>query len=309
MSRFAFFQGEIVPMEQAVVSVSNHTFNYGTGCFGGIRAYWNAEEQELFIFRPKDHFTRFLNSCKLLLINLPYSVEQLVDIAGQLLRREAYREDAYLRPIGYKDVGGIGVKLHDLKGQVTIWTTPIGSYVHNEERTRVMVSSWRRVPDAAIPPRGKIIGAYVNSALAKSEAILSGYDEAICLTDSGHVSEGSAANIFILRGGKWYTPPVTDDVLEGITRSTVMQLLRDVLGFEVMERSLDRSELYLADEIFFCGTGVQVASITEVDRRPVGDGNMGKVTNQLRDLYFRVVRGREPKYRSWCLPVYAGMRA
>jgi branched-chain amino acid aminotransferase len=305
MAQYAFFQGEFVPIEQANVSVRNHTFNYGTGCFGGIRAYWNPEHQQLYAFRLEDHYRRFLNSCKMLLIDLPYSNQQLQEITIELIRREGLREDVYCRPLAYKADNLIGVRLHDLTGQFTIFCEPFGRYLNAEEGSRVMVSSWRRIDDNAIPARAKINGAYVNSAFAKSEAVLNGFDEAIVLTQDGHVSEGSAMNIFMVRNGVVITPPMSDNVLEGITSRSVMELLHNEMGMEVIERPIDRTELYIADELFFCGTGVQIASIIEVDHRAVGTGKMSETVRQLRDLYFSMVRGNLPAYRErWLTPVF-----
>jgi branched-chain amino acid aminotransferase len=304
MTQYAFFEGQFVPIEQARVSIMTHTFNYGTGVFGGLRGYWNDQEQQLFVFRIHDHYRRFLQSCKLLYIDLPYDVDDLVEITLELLRREGYREDAYIRPIGYKSTAGIGVRAHNLDNAFAMFTTPFGRYIQSEEGARAMVSSWRRIDDNVIPARGKVIGGYANSALAKTEAVLNGYDEAIVLDQNGHVSEGSAENLFIVRDGRLITPPIYDNILEGITRRTIIQLARDELGIETDERTIDRSELYVCDEAFFCGTGVQVCAIIEVDHRPVGTGRMGPVVNSLRELYFDVVRGRVPKYRDWCNPVY-----
>jgi branched-chain amino acid aminotransferase len=305
LNRYAFFQGEIVPIEQAKVSVLTHALHYGTACFGGLRAYWNEDEEELFVFRIEDHYRRFLDSTRLLHMDLGLTVEELASITVDLLRREAYRQDAYIRPLAYKSGEMIGVRLHDISDDVTIMAIPFGRYVQNEEGARATVSAWRRIDDNAIPARGKISGAYANSALIKTDALLKGFDEAIVLNQNGHVSEGSAENIFLIRNGVAYTPPVTDNILEGINRRTHIQLLRDELGMEVVERSIDRTELLLADEIFFCGTGVQVASVIEVDHYQIGSGRMGPVVGQLRELFFEIVRGRNARYRHWCSPVYA----
>jgi branched-chain amino acid aminotransferase len=186
---------------------------------------------------------------------------------------------------------------------------PYGSYVDNEEGVHATISSWRRVDDNAIPARGKIVGSYVNSALAKTDAIRAGFDEAIVLNQDGHVSEGSAANFFIIRHGVAATPPITDNVLEGVTRRTVLQLFRDELGLPVAERRIDRTEIYLSEEAFFCGTGIQLAAITRVDHRPIGTGRMGRITADLRKVYFDVVRGRHASYRHWCVPVYGRANA
>jgi branched-chain amino acid aminotransferase len=304
MPRFAFFGGEFVPIEQAQVSIMTHAFNYGTGCFEGIRAYWSKEEEQLLVFRLAEHYRRLHRSVHILRIALPYSVEQLGELTLELLRREDYRQDTYIRPLAYKSSELVGVRLHDLEDSFAVFALPFGRYVEKEEGADVIVSSWRRNADNAIPARAKITGAYVNSALAKTDAVLSGCDEAIVLNQNGHVSEGSAENLFLVRDGKLITPPVTENILEGITRATIIQIARKELGLETVERPIDRSELYVADEMFFCGTGVQVAAIVTVDRRPVGDGKMGPIVKQIRDLYFDVVRGRAPRYRHWCTPVY-----
>ena len=305
LPRYAFFKGRIVPYTEAKVGVMTHTLNYGTGCFGGIRGYWNEEEEQLLVFRPYDHMHRFLQSAKILCMDLGYTEEELVNVILELLRTEGYREDIYVRPLAYKADEIIGVKLEGLTDEITIFAIPFGRYVQNEEGAHVMVSSWRRVDDNMIPARGKISGAYINSAFAKTEALAAGYDEAIVLNHDGHVAEGSAANFFMLRDGVVLTPAVSDNILEGITRRTAITLLREELGMEAVERKIDRSELYLADEMWFCGTGVQVTAITRVDHRPIGAGKMGPLVSDLRDLYFDVVRGRVPKYRHWCQPVYA----
>lgn len=304
MSKFAFFKNKIVPMDEAKISIMTHAFNYGTGCFEGIRAYWNADEQQLFVFKLAAHYDRLRQSAHILGIELAYSTEELSRITLDLLRQEGYREDAYIRPLVYMADEIIGVRLHDLHPEVAIFAVPFGRYLEKEEGAHACVSSWRRIDDNAVPARAKITGAYINSAFAKTEAVRNGFDEAIVLTTDGHVSEGSAENLFIVRNGALITPPVTDNILEGITRNVLMQLARDELGLSVIERPIDRTELYVADEAFFCGTGVQVAAITRIDHRPVGSGQPGPIVKSLRALYFDVVRGQAPKYRQWCTPVY-----
>jgi branched-chain amino acid aminotransferase len=304
LPNFAFFKDRVVPYSEAKVGVLTHALNYGTSVFGGLRGYWNEEENQMFLFRPHDHYQRFLESGKLLLMKLPYSEADIVQFTIDLLRAEKYRTDCYVRPICFYSDEIIGVRLHDLNPQLTIIAIPFGQYVENEEGIHVTVSSWRRIDDNMIPARGKIAGTYVNSAFIKTDAQRSGYDEAIVLNQDGHVAEGSAENFFMVRKGVVCTPPVTDNILEGITRRTVIMLLREELGIEVVERSIDRTEIYLAEEIFFCGTGVQIAAVTSVDHRPIGTGSMGSVTDKLRNVYFDVVRGRNPKYRSMCVPVF-----
>ena len=305
LPKYAFHQGKIVPYEQATVRVLTHGINYGTACFGGLRGYYNQEQDEVFVFRASDHYRRFLNSTRLLCMEFPYSDEDLVEITRDLIRQEGYKEDIYIRPLAYKADEIIGVRLHNLKDEMSIAAVPYGSYVANDEGLHVTISSWKRVDDNMIPARGKISGAYANSAFIKTDAQRSGFDEALVLTDSGHVGEGSAMNFFMLRDGVAVTPPITDNILEGITRRTVTTLLRDEMGMDVVERSIDRTEVYLAEEAFFTGTGVQIAAITRVDHRPVGAGQMGPVVAELRELFFDAARGRSPKYRHWCTPVYA----
>ncbi|MCC6190849.1 MAG: branched-chain amino acid transaminase [Anaerolineales bacterium] len=301
---YAFFEGRIVPYSEAKVGVMTHTLNYGTGCFGGLRGYWNEDEAQLLVFRPRDHYRRFLQSARLLCMELGMDEEGLVNITLELLRAEGLRQDCYIRPLAYKADETIGVRLHDLHDALTIFAVPFGRYVDNEEGAHVTISSWRRVSDNTIPARGKITGAYVNSAFVKTDAQRAGYDEALVLNRDGHVAEGSAENLFMLRDGVVITPPVTDNVLEGITRRTIISLVRDELGMPVVERSIDRSELYLADELWFSGTGVQIAAITRIDHRPIGSGKMGPLVSDLRELYFDIVRGRVAKYRHWNTPVY-----
>ena len=305
LPKYAFFKGQIVQYGDAKVGVMTHGLNYGTGCFGGLRGYWNEAEEQLLVFRPHDHFHRFLQSARLLRMNLGYNEEELTNIALDLLRTEGYHQDCYLRPLAFKSDELIGVKLNDLHDELTMFAVPFGRYVEKEEGAHVTISSWRRVDDNAIPARGKITGAYVNSAFAKTDALEAGYDEAIVLNQDGHVSEGSAENIFMLRDGVVVTPPGHDNILQGITRRSVITLIRDELGMDVVERSIDRTELYLAEELWFCGTGVQICAITQIDHRPVADGKMGPLVSELRDLFFDVVRGRVPKYRHWNTPVYA----
>jgi branched-chain amino acid aminotransferase len=308
-SAWAYFNGQFVPIGEAKISVLTHAFNYGTGVFEGIRAYWNAAHEQLYVLHLRDHYERLLRSCRIMRIEIPHSVEQLSEITLETLRRCGYHEDAYIRPIAYKSSPLIGVRLHDLDDALTVFAVPFGTYIDVDRGISCCVSSWRRTDDNAIPARSKITGAYVNAAVAKTEAQLNGYDEAIVLTQDGHVSEGSAENLFLVKGGKLITPPVTDNILEGIVRRSLMEMARDELGVEVLERSVDRTELYIADEIFLCGTGAQISPVTEIDRRPIGDGQVGPLTARLSRIYFSAVRGDVPKYRQWLTPVYGRGRA
>ncbi len=304
LPNYAYFKGKIVPYSEAKVGVATHAFNYGTGAFGGVRAYWNQDEEQLFLFRPFDHFRRFLNSSRLLLMELGVDEEQLTKITIDLLRKEGYQQNVYIRPLAYKSDELIGVRLHDLTDEFTIFSIPFERYVKNDTGAHVTFSSWRRVDDNMIPARGKITGTYINSALIKTDANRAGFDEALVLNVDGHISEGSAMNMFMVRDGVLFTPPVTDNILEGITRKTVMELAHAELDMPVVERSIDRTEVYLADEIFLTGTAAQVTAVTRVDYRPLNGGEMGPVTSQLRELFGQVVRGQLAKYRHWNHPVY-----
>jgi branched-chain amino acid aminotransferase len=302
--KHALFRGKIVPYSEAKVGILTHALNYGTAAFGGIRAYWNETEEQLFIFRPEDHYRRLLNSAKLLLMDLDYTPTSLSKITIQLLQKDGYRCDVYIRPLVYKADEIIGVKLHGLQDEISVVALPFDRYVGNDTNAHVTFSSWRRIDDNIIPARGKISGSYANSAFIKSDAIQSGFDEALVLTQSGHVSEGSAENVFMYRDGILVTPSITDNILEGITRRTVMELAREELGVPVVERSIDRTEIYLCEELFLTGTAAQITAVTRIDHRPIGDGKMGAVTSKLREIFNDVVRGCYPRYRHWNLPVY-----
>ncbi|HZC04971.1 MAG TPA: branched-chain amino acid transaminase [Ktedonobacterales bacterium] len=303
-----FLNGEYIPADQARVGIATHALSYGTGCFEGIRAYYNNETDQLYIFRALEHFERLARSCKIMNIRLPYTPEELVEMIAELIRRNGLRENCYIRPFAYKADEIIGVKLNGLEDHFTMFTMPMGDYI-STSGLRCMVSSWRRVDDNMIPARAKISGAYVNSAFAKSEALMGGFDEAIMLTHEGHVSEGSAENIFMVTGGELVTPPPSENILQGITRDTVMQLARRELEMLTRERVIDRTELYTADEIFLTGTGAQIAPVVEVDHRAIGSGKVGTVGAELIRLYGDVTRGRRAEYMSWLTPVYPAVHA
>ena len=304
LPNFAYFQGQIVPYRDAKVGVLTHALNYGTAAFGGLRGYWNQAQGQLYLFRPRDHYTRLLNSAKMLCMEFEHTPESLTEITIELLRKEDHRQDVYIRPLVYKSEEGIGVKLHGVQDAISIVSLPFDRYVSNDTNAHVTFSSWRRVDDNVIPARGKISGAYANSAFIKTDALRAGFDEALVLTEDGHISEGSAENIFMLRDGVLITPPVTDNVLEGITRRSVMELAEKELGLTVLERSIDRTEVYICEELFMTGTAAQVTAITRVDFRAVGNGNMGPITSQLRVLFDQTVRGNNPNFIQWNTPVY-----
>jgi branched-chain amino acid aminotransferase len=271
---------------------------YGTATFEGIRGYWNAEHEQLYILFLQEHVERIRQSARILLMDDVPSTEQLSDIILETVRRNAFREDVYIRPSFYKSTRAIGVRLHHLEHELYVITVPFGNYIDTEKGVRLMTSSWRRNADEALPARGKIVGGYVNMAFQKSEAELNGFDEALVLTPDGHASEASAANLFVVRDGTILTPPVSDDILEGVTRKAIIQLAQDA-GIPVEIRSIDRSELYVCDELFLCGTGVQISPVVEVDHRAVGDRTIGPIGRLMHDRYFAAVRGNLPQYQGW----------
>jgi len=306
---YAYFKREIVPLAEAKIGVMTHAFNYGTAVFEGIRGNWNEEEGQIYAFRIREHFDRLRRSCRIIQIDFPYKNEELSSITTKLVEMSGYREDVYIRPLAYKSSEILGVRLHDLEDDLLIFVAPFGPYLDIEKGARCQTSSWRRVADTGIPARAKITGIYANSALAKTEAQLNGFDEAIMLDERGHISEGSGENIFVVQDGRVLTPPPSSDILVGITRDTVMTLVREEFGIEVVERDIDRTELYTADECFMTGTAAHVTPVVELDRRAIGDGRMGPVTARLVKLYFDIITGRNAKYSHWCTPCFSKVRA
>ena len=301
---YAYFNGQFVPVDQAKISIQNNTFQYGTGVFEGIRAYWNNQMRQLYVFRLREHFVRMLRNCRVLTLTIGKDEKELSEITIELLRKNRPETDTYVRPIAYVDSDGLGPKFVGYPTGFAMYTIPLGDYIDVSSGIKVGFSSWRRINDNMIPARCKVTGGYVNSALAKTEALEHGYDEAIFLTVDGFISEGSAENIFLIRDGRLITPPLSDDILEGITRDTVMELAREELGIETTERAIGRTELYVADEAFLCGTGAQVSPIAQVDKRPLGGGRIGPITAKIQALYFDVVKGKQKKYSHWLTAVY-----
>jgi branched-chain amino acid aminotransferase len=276
-----------------------HAFLYGTAVFEGIRGNWSEEQGQTLLFRPREHFQRLKQSAHIMHIGLPQSADELTEICAEVTRKSGFREDVYIRPIAYKSGEVIGPKLSDVEDDFLLFVLPFGNYLDTDAGIRCQTSTWRRVPDTSIPARAKVNGLYVNSALAKTEALENGYDEAIMLNDDGHVSEGSGENIVMIRHGRLITPERSDNVLEGITLESVFTLAKDELGLEVIERTIDRTELYVADEVFLTGTAAHLSPVVEIDRRRVGTGSVGQVTSRLQTLFFDVLRGRNPKYANW----------
>jgi branched-chain amino acid aminotransferase len=298
-----YFGGQYMPLSEARVGILTHALHYGTGVFEGIRAHWDETEQELFILRPVEHYERWKQNCGILRIEVPATAEELCAITVELMRRNGFKTNVYVRPLAYKSAERVGVNPDD-QDAFAVVALPFGEYLHADKGIHAGVSSWRRIEDNAIPARAKICGAYVNSALASDEARRSGFDEAIFLNESGHVAEGATCNLFMVRKGALITPPVTENVLEGITRDTVMELARREAGLQIVERPIDRSELYVCDELFLTGTAVGIAPVVCVDHRPVKDGALGAITREVRQLYFDATRGHLESYRKWLVPVY-----
>ena len=303
MPGIAFHKGEFMPLEQATIGIMTHALHYGTSIFEGIRGNWNEEDEKLYLFRLEEHYERLLAGCKIMRINLPYSAGELCNITTDMVERCGYRQDIYVRPLAYKSEERVAtLYLGHLEDGFTVFAIPFGAYLDLEAAARCCTSSWRRTQDSVIPPSIKIGGLYVNSILAKTEAVNNGFDEAILLNDRGQVSEGTGENLFLLKKGKLSTPSIADSVLPGITRDTVIELAQNELGIEVVERSITRSELYLADELFLTGTAAHLTAVGSVDNINVGEGTMGPATRQLQEMYFDVVRGKNSKYLHWCTP-------
>ena len=304
MTEFYFMDGEYVEASKAMIPVRTHAFLYGTAVFEGIRAYWNEEEKQLYAFRAPEHYERLLRSAKIMCMKSPYTVAEHCEITKKLLAKNNYKEDCYMRPTLYKSAQKVGPGLYDNTDSYALITNKMGDYIDTSKGLRVCVSSWRRNSDNAIPPRAKVAGSYANAALIKTDAHNMGFDDAIVLDEAGQVTEGSAMNMFLVQNGKLVTTMKTDNILVGVTRNTIIELARDVLGIETEERAIDRTELYISDESFYCGTGAQVSPIVSVDNRDLGDGHVGPVSKELQKLYFDVVKGKVPKYKKWCMPIY-----
>ena len=300
-----FFRGKIVDFEQATISIANTGFLYGLGVFTGMRAHYNESKDRLYIFRPREHFERFSFACKLcryggFLEN--YDYQKFLSILVTLIRVNQMRKDVYIRVTNFTDENKISPKFLDYNDSLSAFLYPLGDYVP-VSGMRCKVSSWTRVDDNVMPARAKLNGAYVNTCFAKDEALRLGFDEAIFLDTRGHVVEGSAENIFLVINEQLVTPPRSDNILEGITRQSIIDIAKDI-GLDVVERSIDRTELYKADEVFLTGTGAKVSPVIEIDSYPVGTGEVGDVSKQLQDIYFSAVLGDQEKYSSWLVDAY-----
>jgi branched-chain amino acid aminotransferase len=299
----AFLRNQFMPLKDANVNIMTNGFLFGTGVYESLRGYYNEEKNQVYIFRLEDHYKRMKNNCKILNINNFYTVDQLTELTIELINKNQFYHDCYIRSVGYKSGLQFGLKLLDMN-DLAMFAVLQKSYHEKENSITACISSWRRIENNAIPPMGKINGAYVNSALAFTQAVSDGYDDAIFLNENGNVSEGTGMNLFIIRGNHLITPPSSDNILEGITRDTLLEILPNDLNFEVLQRSINRSELYFADEIFFCGTGVEITSVRSVDNRIIGDGENYPITNKIKNYYFDLVRGRIKKRENWLTKVY-----
>jgi branched-chain amino acid aminotransferase len=295
---YAYFEGAIVPLADAKVSVATHALQYGTGAFGGIRGYRSHDGQAVQLFRLKDHYRRFLHSARLLRIVLPLDLDGLCDLSAELTRRNGHLGEVYLRPFMYKAGLDLTPGLDGIADGFTLFMLAVDGLPPLDQGLSVMVSSWQRVTDNAIPPRGKLGGSYVNASLIRDEAREHGFDDAIVLNARGKAGEGSVSNLMMVRDGALITPPVSGDILEGINRKAILELARD-LGVPVIEREIDRTELYVADELLLCGTRMQIAWIKSVDRREVGAGQQGPITTRLSERFEGAVRGSAPEYAHW----------
>jgi branched-chain amino acid aminotransferase len=304
----SYAQGRFCRYDEAKIGLMTHALHYGTGCFEGVRGFWSARDEELYLFQLEDHYERLHASAKILMMKVPHSVAELVEITTELCARNNFRGDVYVRPLMYKSNEEIGVRLHDVDDALAIMAVPFDRYFDAASGLNCTVSAWRRIDDTTAPARAKVTGVYINSALAKSEAILNGYDEAILLSADGHVSEGSAENIFIVKKGVVYTPDASQNILEGCTRKTLMTLADAEFGITVIERAIDRSELFTADEVFITGSAAGLQFVRAIDHRAVGDGTQGPIAKKLGELYDKGVRGALPTYHPWLTRTYASRK-
>jgi len=301
MPAIAYHKGSFMPLEEAKVGIMTHALHYGTAVFEGIRGNWNSDHEKVYIFRLREHMERLLQGCSILRMTLPLSVDDLCNLTIQMVEKCGYTEDLYIRPVAYKSAEKVAnLKLPELEDDFFVLAIPFGKYIDSDGAIRCCTSSWRRTDDTMIPPRVKLAGIYINSILAKSDAVLSGFDEAILLNQDGHVSEGAGENIFLVSNGNLHTPSLEENVLPGITRDTVITLAREDLGLNVIERKIDKSEIYVADECLLTGTAAHITPVIEVDHRKIADGNIGPITESLQSSYFDIIRGKNKKYIDWC---------
>ena len=297
---YIWMNGEFIKWNKAKVPILTHALHYGTAVFEGIRAY--PSENNLLIFRLKDHLERLIESAKVLPLEHSQSVTKLENVIIELLKINKLKESSYIRPLIFVGYGGIGLNFTGFPIDTAIIAFPFGKYFENPE-IKVCISNWKRISDESMPPQAKASGNYLNSVMAKLDALKAGFDDAIMLDKNSTVSEGTGENIFVVKNGQISTPPTSSSILVGITRDSVIQISKD-LGTEVNEREISRIELYQADEVFFTGTAAEVTSIIEIDNRKIGTGRIGELTTKIREKYSGAVYGKEEMYKHWTTEVY-----
>ncbi|HEX74364.1 MAG TPA: branched-chain amino acid transaminase [Dehalococcoidia bacterium] len=300
MSSYVYFRQQFIPLAEAKIGIMTNSLHYGTAVFEGIRGNWSSEQRQIYLFRLEEHYQRMHQGCQVLNINLAHTIDELCQITIELVKKCGFQEDIYIRPLAYKSSEALGVRLHNLEDDFLILAMPWGRYL-DVDKARCAVSSWRCPKEI---PRAKLSGLYINNALAKTEAIGNGFDEAIMLTLDGYVAEGSGENIFLVINGKLVTPASYNSILMGITRDTTIKLAKNELGIETIERPIERTELYNADECFLTGTAANITPVAEIDRCKIGNGEIGDITSKLQQLYSGVIRGNNPKYLNWCTAAY-----
>lgn len=303
MPSYAYFQKQFVPLAEAKLGIMTNALHYGTAVFEGIRGNWNSQQEQIYLFRLKEHFERMHNGCRVLKMKLAYTTDELCQIMVKLVAMCRFEEDVYIRPLAYKSSESLGVRLHNLESDFLALVIPWGPYL-DVETAKCGISSWRRPDYNVIPPNAKLTGLYINNAFAKTEALDNGFDEAIMLNPDGYVSEGSGENIFLVKDGQLVTPASDNHILLGVTRDTVIKLAQQELGIETVERPVELDELLAAEECFLTGTAAHITSVGEIDHRPIANGKVGAITKKLQKLYFEIIRGNNPKYLDWCTPVY-----
>jgi|TARA_B100001750_G_scaffold248445_1_gene279649 branched-chain amino acid aminotransferase len=297
---YVWMDGKYISWKDANVPILTHAMHYGTAVFEGIRAY--PSEDNLLVFRLKEHLERLVESCKILPLEHKFSVDDLEKAVLGLLKKNQLKESSYIRPIVYVGYGGIGLNFTGFPINVAIAAFPFGKYFTNPE-IKVCISNWKRISDESMPPQAKASGNYLNSVMAKLDALRAGFDDAILLDSKSSVSEGTGENIFVIKNGEIVTPPTSASILVGITRSSIMKIAQD-MGMEIKERDVSRVELYQADEVFFSGTAAEVTAIVEIDNRKIGTGKIGEITKKIRDSYAEIVIGNNEKYNNWLTEVY-----
>lgn len=299
-TEYMWMDGEFVKWNDANIPILTHSLHYGTAVFEGIRAY--PSKDNLVVFRLREHLERLAESCKILPLEHKYSVSDFEKTVIELLRKNQLKKSTYIRPLVYVGYGGIGLNFTGFPINVAIAAFPFGKYFLSPE-IKVCVSNWKRISDESMPPQAKASGNYLNSVLAKLDALRSGFDDAILLNKNSMVCEGTGENIFVIKNGEIVTPPVSSSILVGITRDSIIQLAKE-MNMEIKEREISRIELYQADEVFFTGTAAEVTGIIEIDNRKIGEGKIGTITNNIRESYAQIVAGNNEKYMHWLTEVY-----